>query len=63
MHDKRADACAAQSQLSIPKKGDDPNLPTYDLLLKSTQAGIETVKDTPQRIERAKEIFKSSVEG
>jgi uncharacterized protein with GYD domain len=34
-------------------------MPTYVLLQRWTQKGIETVKDTPQRIERAKEIFKS----
>ena len=34
-------------------------MPTYVLLQKWTQAGIETVKDTPRRIERAKDIFKS----
>jgi uncharacterized protein with GYD domain len=34
-------------------------MPTYVLLQKWTQKGIETVKDTPQRIERAKEMFKS----
>jgi uncharacterized protein with GYD domain len=34
-------------------------VPTYVLLQKWTQAGIETVKDSPRRIERAKDIFKS----
>ncbi len=34
-------------------------MPSYIMLQKFTQAGIEKVKDTPQRIERAKEIFKS----
>jgi uncharacterized protein with GYD domain len=34
-------------------------MPSYILLHKFTQAGIEKVKDMPQRIESAKEIFKS----
>jgi uncharacterized protein with GYD domain len=34
-------------------------MPTYIILHKWTQAGIETVKDTPQRIERARNALKS----
>jgi uncharacterized protein with GYD domain len=34
-------------------------MPTYIMLIKWTQAGIETVKDAPQRIELARNTFKS----
>lgn len=34
-------------------------MPTYIILIKWTQTGIETVKDAPQRIERAHETLKS----
>ena len=34
-------------------------MPTYILLIQWTQTGIETVKDAPQRIERARETLKS----
>ena len=34
-------------------------MPTYVLLIKWTQKGIETVKDAPQRVELARETFKS----
>ena len=34
-------------------------MPTYIMLMKWTQAGIEQIKDDPQRIERLRNIFKS----
>jgi uncharacterized protein with GYD domain len=34
-------------------------MPTYIMLVKWTQAGIERVKDAPQRIERARNAVKS----
>jgi uncharacterized protein with GYD domain len=34
-------------------------MPTYVLLIKWTQKGIETVKDSPQRVELARNTFKS----
>jgi uncharacterized protein with GYD domain len=34
-------------------------MPSYILLMKWTQAGIERIKDDPQRIERLRNIFKS----
>lgn len=34
-------------------------MPTYIMLIKWTQAGIEKVKDAPRRIERARSTFKS----
>lgn len=34
-------------------------MPSYIMLIKWTQKGIETVKDTPQRVELAKNNFKS----
>jgi uncharacterized protein with GYD domain len=34
-------------------------MPTYIQLIKWTQKGIETVKDAPQRTERAHEMIKS----
>jgi len=34
-------------------------MPTYIMLAKWTQAGIEKVKDSPQRIERARNAVKS----
>ena len=34
-------------------------MPTYVQLIKWTQAGIETVKDAPERVERARNALKS----
>jgi uncharacterized protein with GYD domain len=34
-------------------------MPTYIMLMKWTQAGMEQIKDDPQRIERLRNIFKS----
>jgi uncharacterized protein with GYD domain len=34
-------------------------MPTYIMLVNWTQAGIEKVKDTPQRVERARNTLKS----
>jgi len=34
-------------------------VPSYIMLIKWTQAGIEKVKDTPQRIERTRNTIKS----
>jgi uncharacterized protein with GYD domain len=34
-------------------------MPTYIMLIKWTQAGIEKVKETPQRVELARDTFKS----
>ena len=34
-------------------------MPTYVMLIKWTQAGIETVKDAPHRVELARDTFKS----
>ncbi|MGZ4934692.1 MAG: GYD domain-containing protein [Halobacteriota archaeon] len=34
-------------------------MPTHIMLIKWTQAGIEKVKDAPQRIERARNTFKA----
>jgi uncharacterized protein with GYD domain len=34
-------------------------MPSYVMLIKWTQAGIEKVKDTPQRVELARNTFKS----
>jgi uncharacterized protein with GYD domain len=34
-------------------------MPSYVMLIKWTQAGIETVKDAPQRVELARNTFKS----
>jgi uncharacterized protein with GYD domain len=34
-------------------------MPTYIMLMKWTQAGIEQIKDDPQRIERLRNIFES----
>ena len=34
-------------------------VPTYIMLMKWTQAGMEQIKDDPQRIERLRNIFKS----
>ena len=34
-------------------------MPTYIMLMKWTQAGIEQIKDDAQRIERLRNIFKS----
>jgi uncharacterized protein with GYD domain len=34
-------------------------MPSYVMLIKWTQAGIQKVKDTPQRVELARNTFKS----
>ncbi len=34
-------------------------MPTYIMLMKFTQAAIDTIKESPQRVERARDIFKS----
>ena len=33
-------------------------MPTYISLLRYTQKGVETIKDSPKRLEGAKEVFK-----
>lgn len=34
-------------------------MPTYIMLIKWTQAGVDKVKDAPQRVQRARNTFKS----
>jgi uncharacterized protein with GYD domain len=47
------------SYRNTKKKGDEGNMPTYIVLVKFTQKGMENIMDSPNRLEAAKKLGKS----
>ncbi|PYQ71485.1 MAG: hypothetical protein DMG01_25560, partial [Acidobacteria bacterium] len=44
----------------VRKTGGETPMPTYVTLLNLTQKGVETIKQSPQRVEAAKQMAKSA---